>query len=287
MKTFLLAAGLGTRLRPFTETTAKPAIPFLGLPQILYSYFIAKELGSDEFIYNTHHNPNSVDDVFKNFQINSKSYFESTILNSGGGLSHARASLINEDHFFVMNADTLFIYENTDLLNSIIIKHKSENRLATLFTITKEGCGIDFPGIEFDDDKNLINAGLIKNTYTNLTESESKIKAQNFSHFIGFYIFSNRIFTYLKNEPDNIIYDILLKIQNGPLTQIKVETLPNVNWYELGTIKDYKTSHLMLSKDVDSTKNNSFTRTHKHFKSKYPEIYPYQNKLEQSILRSL
>ncbi len=292
MKTFFLAAGLGTRLRPFTETTAKPAIPFLGLPQILYPYFISQELGSDSFIYNTHHNPESVNNVFKTFNIPAVSHFEEKILNSGGGLCHARKSLIDEEHFLLMNADTLFIYDKPDIIKTILKQHISENRLATLFTISKDGCGLDFTGLQADQNKNLIQAGLIKDLYPDLADEEKKLKSNNFSHFIGFYIFSNRIFSYLSNQPDNLIYDILLKIPkssnpNSTDQKICIEKLENVSWYELGTIKDYKTSHLMLSKLTESDKDSSFTRTHTYFKTKHPDLYPFQNKIEQQILRSI
>lgn len=281
MKAFFLAAGLGTRLRPFTETTAKPAIPFLGLPQIMYPYFFCKEFGVREIIYNTHHNPESVNDVFKNFNIPAKDYFEKDILNSAGGLSHARESLIHEKNFLLLNADSLFIYDKIDTFKDVVAKHISENRMATLFTITKEGCGVEFPGLIADSTNHLMHAGLKKDFL------DSNLKDNKFFHFIGLYIFSNRIFNYISNKPDNLIYDILLKLPENEKENVKIENLSNISWYELGTIKDYKTNHLHLSNLVESDKDNSFTRAHKFFKSHFPTHYPYNNKLEQQILRSL
>lgn len=283
MKAFFLAAGFGTRLRPFTETDAKPAIPFLGLPQILYPYFFCTEMGVDSIVYNTHHNPESVNSVFEAFDIHAKNYHETEILNSAGGLSHARASLENESQFLLLNADSLFIYNDIQPFKKALQEHTEEDRLATLFTISKEGCGTAFPGLVADNSGHLMTAGLLKD----LEIINPDLKATDFHHFIGCYIFSNRIFQYLENKPDNLIYDILLQRPEAEKNKVKIVNLSDVTAYELGTIKDYKTNHLILSKRLDDNIENSFTRTHNHFKTKNPEQYPFKNKLEQQILRSL
>lgn len=284
MKAFFLAAGFGTRLKPFTETDAKPAIPFLGLPQILYPYYFCKEFGITDIVYNTHHNPASVDQVFQSFGIKATNHFEKEILNSGGGLSHARSSLLNEKTFLLLNADSLFIYNKLDSFKKALEKHNQEDRLATLFTIHKDGCGIEFPGLVSNESNVLIGAGLNKDFEKANPSEAAKIK---FNHFIGCYIFSNRIFDYLKDQPDNLIYDVLLKLPDSEKQKVKTENLTDVSWYELGTIKDYKTNHLTLSKYLDNDSENSFTRTHDYFKTTQPDHYPYKSKLEQQILRSL
>lgn len=287
MNAFLLAAGLGTRLRPFTETMAKPSISFLGLPQILYPYYFCKELGIETISYNTHHNPESVNKVLSDFKIQATNYFESTILNSGGGVSHARESLINSDPFLVINADSLFIYDEISQFKQILKNHINEGRLATLLTIKKSGCGHSFPGLESNSEGKLISAGLAQDVYKDMDHDQRSDK--RFTHFIGVYIFSNDIFKYLKNQPDNLIYDVLLKLKDQ--NTIKVEVLNGVSWYELGTIKDYKTNYLILENQIasnaDATHEDSFCRTHKYFKTIAPEHYPYDTSLEQQILRSL
>ncbi len=285
MKAFFLAAGYGTRLRPFTETDAKPAIPFLGLPQILYPYFFSREMGITNMVYNTHHNPKSVDTALKTFDIVAESYFEKTILNSAGGLSHARESLQQESDFLVLNADSLFIYDSLEPFQKAIKEHINEKRLATLFTISKDGCGADFPGLATDKNNNLISAGYVEDTKKQ--DTDPNLSLSQFHHFIGCYIFSNRIFNFISDKPDNLIYDILLKLPQTERQNVKIENLIDVSWYELGTIKDYKTNHLLLSKYLDDNIENSFTRTHAYFRSTHPNHYPYKNSFEQQILRSL
>jgi NDP-sugar pyrophosphorylase family protein len=50
----ILCAGLGTRLRPFTEKTPKPLIPFFGVPTVQYSVEQLKNYGVTNIVYNVH-----------------------------------------------------------------------------------------------------------------------------------------------------------------------------------------------------------------------------------------
>src|SRR5262249_19865078 len=54
---FLLARGLGTRLRPLTDTWPKPAVPFLGAPLLRRTFAVLARAGVDRVALNTHHLP--------------------------------------------------------------------------------------------------------------------------------------------------------------------------------------------------------------------------------------
>ena len=61
MKGFILAAGLGTRLRPLTERVAKPALPVLGVPTFWFgAWHMARELGLTEIAINFSHAPDTL-----------------------------------------------------------------------------------------------------------------------------------------------------------------------------------------------------------------------------------
>ena len=55
MKAMLLAAGLGTRLRPLTDRTPKPLIPVNGVPLIFYNLALLKKHGITRVVINLHH----------------------------------------------------------------------------------------------------------------------------------------------------------------------------------------------------------------------------------------
>lgn len=273
MNAFFLAAGLGTRLRPFTETLAKPAIPFLGLPQILYPYFFTHELGIQKWAYNTHHMGDSIEAALEKFHVSAKRVHELTILNSAGGLFNARTDIDATEDFLVINSDSLFIYEDINSFKELISLHKKEERLATLVCIDKKGCGQYFPGLYSDSSHKLLAAGKIE-------DSPHKC-----SHFIGVYILSPQIFDLMDSEPKNMIYDVLL-----PLSQdhnIQVAIWEKTTAYELGTLKEFKLNHVELSKESFLSLDNSFGRTHQFFEKKAPEAYPYLQELERQILRSI
>ena len=95
MKAMILAAGLGTRLKPFTNNTPKALVPILGTPVIEHVILKLKSQGFNEIIINIHH----FADQIINF-IKSKKYFDIRIefsdereklLDTGGAIKKASA----------------------------------------------------------------------------------------------------------------------------------------------------------------------------------------------------
>ena len=60
---FMLTAGQGTRLKPFTNKTPKPAIPFLNLPLAYYGFYLARKAGFQNFLMNKHHLPDFIEQL--------------------------------------------------------------------------------------------------------------------------------------------------------------------------------------------------------------------------------
>ena len=63
MKAFLLAAGLGTRLRPLTDQTPKCLVPICGVPMLEIWLAVCRRTGIDEVLVNLHAHMNVVRDA--------------------------------------------------------------------------------------------------------------------------------------------------------------------------------------------------------------------------------
>ncbi len=132
MKAMILAAGLGTRLRPLTLERAKPAIPLLGKPLVCHITEKLKALGVFDFRLNLHHLPETVEAAFENRvdEIRVSFSYEPVILGTAGGLK-ANESFFADQTFIMANGDVLFDFE----LGNAIEFHKRMNAFATLILV--------------------------------------------------------------------------------------------------------------------------------------------------------
>ena len=65
MKAMIFAAGLGTRLKPMTDTIPKALVPIAGKPLLEHVILRLKEAGFDELIVNVHHFPDQIIDFLR------------------------------------------------------------------------------------------------------------------------------------------------------------------------------------------------------------------------------
>ncbi|MDX6770691.1 MAG: nucleotidyltransferase family protein [Elusimicrobiota bacterium] len=108
-KAFLLAAGLGTRLRPLTDTVPKCLVPVGGRPLLHWWLRICERLGVKEVLLNTHHLAPQVRDFVKSRTSSVKVtlYHEEKLLGSAGTLAANRHFVAGEKAFWIFYADTL------------------------------------------------------------------------------------------------------------------------------------------------------------------------------------
>lgn len=106
----VFAAGLGTRLKPFTLQHPKALVPVAGVPMLRRVLEKIKEAGIEDVVVNVHHFAGQIIDYLKdnrNFGLNIHISDESgLLLDTGGGILHARKWL-EGDTFLVHNADIL------------------------------------------------------------------------------------------------------------------------------------------------------------------------------------
>lgn len=134
MKAMIFAAGLGTRLRPFTDSKPKALVPVAGRPMLERVILKLKDAGFGDITVNIHHFGEQIIDFLRandNFgtciHISDE---RGELLDTGGGIRKARPFLEGNEPFLIHNADIL-----TDLdLNAFYHHHLQSGADATLLT---------------------------------------------------------------------------------------------------------------------------------------------------------
>ena len=130
MKAMILAAGLGTRLRPLTETLPKPLLPIAGRPLIVWNLLLLRRHGVTEVMINLHHLGHLIEQALGDgaqFGMRIAYSKEPVILGTGGGLKQAEPFFGGEP-FFVLNGDTLFDMD----LGGMAAVHRQHRAAATM-----------------------------------------------------------------------------------------------------------------------------------------------------------
>lgn len=130
MKAFLLAGGLGTRLRPLTDSTPKCLLPIQGTPVLQIWFSLCREHGIDEVLINIHSHG---DQVRKFIQENKdglqvRLFEETELLGSAGTILANRDWISKENSFWVLYADVL----TTANLNEMLAFHNARGQMATI-----------------------------------------------------------------------------------------------------------------------------------------------------------
>lgn len=112
---FLLAAGLGTRLRPLTLHTPKPLLPVRGRPMLDHVLDHVRAHGHDEVVVNAFWLPDAIVDWARGKAGVTVIVESPAILGTGGGLRNARHRLA--ERFCIVNGDILSDVDLTALWN--------------------------------------------------------------------------------------------------------------------------------------------------------------------------
>lgn len=136
MKAFLLAAGVGSRLRPLTDTTPKCMLPIDGRPLLEIWLEAFDRAGVDEVLVNLHHLPGVVrrhlaERTGPPFV---HTVFEPELLGSAGTLLTNRQWVEEDEFFLACNADNLTNFD----LRSLIDGHRQHGTVATLTVFHSE-----------------------------------------------------------------------------------------------------------------------------------------------------
>jgi NDP-sugar pyrophosphorylase family protein len=132
MKAMIFAAGLGTRLRPLTDSLPKALVDINGAPMLELVLRRLAAAGVTELVINTHHFHEKIESFLRsenNFNLKIElSREEAFPLETGGGLKKAAAFFNDGKPFFAYNAD---VYSELDL-KALYAAHLASGALATL-----------------------------------------------------------------------------------------------------------------------------------------------------------
>jgi mannose-1-phosphate guanylyltransferase len=131
VRAMILAAGLGTRMRPLSDLCAKPALPVLGRPVIAWLLEWLHAQSVDEVLINLHYRADSVERAAQRFAPSGMALHwshEPAPLGTGGGISRARAFLEASDPAVVLAGDMLLDVD----LGALVSAHRASGADCTL-----------------------------------------------------------------------------------------------------------------------------------------------------------
>jgi len=182
MRAMVLAAGLGTRLRPLTYEITKPMVPVLDRPVMEHILDLLDRHGFEEVVANLHYFPETIREYFGE---RLSYHHEPELLGTAGGV-RACAEFFGSEPFLVISGDAL-----TDIdLTALAERHRSTGAIATL-AVKKVPDTREY-GVVLHDD-----AGRI----TGFQEKPAPEEALSDLGNCGIYVFDPRIFDYFPERP--------------------------------------------------------------------------------------
>jgi len=153
----IVAAGLGTRLRPLTALRPKPAVPVRGIPLVAYNLALLAHHGVSEVIINTHHLPEQLMEASRRYcpsGLDLHFSVEEHLLGTGGGIRRAASFLRESDPCLILGGDMLL---ETDL-SALVSLHRDRGDAQTLL-LCDDPRGGDFGTIGIDAEGRLRRLG--------------------------------------------------------------------------------------------------------------------------------
>ncbi|MCR5498310.1 MAG: nucleotidyltransferase family protein [Paludibacteraceae bacterium] len=235
MKAMIFAAGLGTRLKPITDTLPKALVPVGGRTLLEHVVTRLAEQGFDEQIINVHHHADKIIEYLKekrNFGIRIELSDErEMLLDTGGGIRKAA-------HFF--NDGKPFLVHNVDILSDADLKglyeiHKESGSAATLLVKERETSRY----LYFDEGNRLRGWKNLKTGEKKSPFSDFNPEHNNKFAFSGIHVISPRIFTLMEHYPEKFpIMDFY--IENAGRAEIRCHVDNQLKMIDVGKLDSLK-----------------------------------------------
>jgi NDP-sugar pyrophosphorylase family protein len=232
MKAMILAAGLGTRLRPLTNDRPKALVEVAGRTLLEMTLSRLRTFGVGEVIINVHYFADMIVDYLKkndNFGMRIEISREEALLDTGGGLKKAAYFFLND----ASRGDEPFILHNVDVISTIdlgrMVKfHREHQALATLAVQDRETSRY----LLFDQQLQLCGRLSGHDQQAEFVRSNEQIHAQALA-FSGIHVISPRIFSLMTEEGAFSIIPSYLRLA-GQGEKIVAFRADEYYWRDLG-----------------------------------------------------
>jgi aminoglycoside/choline kinase family phosphotransferase/CTP:molybdopterin cytidylyltransferase MocA len=213
-RAMVFAAGLGTRLKPLTDTMPKALVPVGGKPLLEHLLVKLKAAGFRDVVINVHHFADMIEDWCQQHPMGMHIWFSDEreqLLETGGGIKHAVPLLRDaQDGFLIHNVDIL---SNADLR---ALAEAGRGRAATLLVSERETQRY----LLFDDDMRLVGwintaTGEVRSPYSHLLSNPSPLTSGRYHKFAfaGIHYMNPRLFRFFQDFPERFsIIDFYLKV---------------------------------------------------------------------------
>jgi NDP-sugar pyrophosphorylase family protein len=230
MKAMVLAAGLGTRLRPLTDHRPKALVEVGGRTLLEIMLERLKAAGICEVIVNVHHFPASIREFLEahhNFGMKIAISPEAVLLDTGGGLKKA-------GWFFLRDGgDEPFLLHNVDILSTVdlaamVKQHRENEALATLAVQERETSRY----LLFDEKWELCGRRFVKENKEWMVRA---VEGANARAFTGIHVISPRMLKMMGEEGAFSIIDVYLRLA-GQGERVQGFGADGYYWRDLGKL---------------------------------------------------
>jgi NDP-sugar pyrophosphorylase family protein len=230
MKAMVLAAGLGTRMRPLTLTRAKPVLPVLNRPLLHWTLELLAAHGVTEVMINLHHLPRTVRAAVgdgRAFGVKVSYSFEPEILGTGGGPRKVRR-WIGDEPVLLLNGDVVFDLDLTRLRR----RHERSGAPATLALLPNPDPRRYSRVVTAPDGRIRAVAGLPRPARGTI------------SMFTGIHVLDPALLDRLPAGPSDTVRDLYAPLiaEGRPPLGVRLKG----PWYDLGSPSLYLASHQSL-----------------------------------------
>ncbi|MDF1882102.1 nucleotidyltransferase family protein [Sulfurimonas sp. MAG313] len=239
MKALLLAAGLGTRLRPITNHIPKCLVPINGKPLLQYWLENLSKVGVEEFLINTSYLSEQVEEFVSSSIYKDKITLvhEDELLNTGGTLLKNR-EFFDDEEFMLIHADNLSICD----FDKFILSHKNRPK----------DCDITMMLFKSKDPSSCGIVELVNNVVVGFHEKVD-FPPSNLAN-AAVYICSEKILYFLESLNKK---DIDFSIDVLPKYMGKINTFFNDIYHrDIGTVQSYALSQIEI---LDVLNDNTWT----------------------------